>query len=599
MFARRVIFVIALLPVVLPRAAWADDSRPVAPTLPEEAEPDDAHDLLFLAAERPVSIRLRIRVDGRSFRAPWQEFAGRLFRELDDNADGLLAGTELLKIPTSDLLIEGTTRGGGPGSDPAYVPLVPPDAAPADGLVTPQEFADFLSVRGAPPLTLQAASSGAVSGRNGGGGWIAEQLFGRLDADRDGRLCSNELADGLRALARIDFNDDGAISVNELLPVGVIASQFGRPDESSRRVFRPAQFVDLSRVGRETEDSISRQLLDQYDRAPPQANSARTSISGDDRLDAVELSLPEGLFERLDKNADGALEFEELHAIARHMPPEFELTVRIGKRDEGSPALAVETNSARGPAAIRDSGAGHLSIFVGGDQLEFIVPGSQNGSQDRTPEGSPVRMQLQQYFKGGDRDNNNYLDRQEGRQTPFALVFDSMDADGDGKLFEREVLDFVVRREAAAESRCLMTVGGEGRNLFELLDVNRDGRLGPREFLAAAGRMGDWDIDKDGSLAEGEIPAHFRVRFGRALPNIPGIESLLAIRARPSSGSNAAERNGPTWFRRMDKNQDGDISRREFLGPRARFDQLDTNHDGLIDQAEASRLRNEAAPTGK
>ena len=44
---------------------------------------------------------------------------------------------------------------------------------------------------------------------------------------------------------------------------------------------------------------------------------------------------------------------------------------------------------------------------------------------------------------------------------------------------------------------------------------------------------------------------------------------------------------GPSWFRRMDRNRDGDVSRREFRGPRAQFDRLDRDKDGLIDPAEA------------
>jgi EF hand len=41
----------------------------------------------------------------------------------------------------------------------------------------------------------------------------------------------------------------------------------------------------------------------------------------------------------------------------------------------------------------------------------------------------------------------------------------------------------------------------------------------------------------------------------------------------------------------MDRNRDGDISRREFLGPRADFDRLDRDRDGLIDAQEAENAR--------
>ena len=45
---------------------------------------------------------------------------------------------------------------------------------------------------------------------------------------------------------------------------------------------------------------------------------------------------------------------------------------------------------------------------------------------------------------------------------------------------------------------------------------------------------------------------------------------------------------GPTWFRRMDRNGDGDLAWSEFLGPRDVFHQLDADHDGLIDPFEAA-----------
>jgi Ca2+-binding EF-hand superfamily protein len=38
----------------------------------------------------------------------------------------------------------------------------------------------------------------------------------------------------------------------------------------------------------------------------------------------------------------------------------------------------------------------------------------------------------------------------------------------------------------------------------------------------------------------------------------------------------------------MDRNRDGDVSRREFLGPREQFDHLDRDKDGLIDSDEAA-----------
>ena len=38
----------------------------------------------------------------------------------------------------------------------------------------------------------------------------------------------------------------------------------------------------------------------------------------------------------------------------------------------------------------------------------------------------------------------------------------------------------------------------------------------------------------------------------------------------------------------MDRNHDGDLSPREFLGPTAKFQRLDADGDGFIDDREAT-----------
>ena len=45
---------------------------------------------------------------------------------------------------------------------------------------------------------------------------------------------------------------------------------------------------------------------------------------------------------------------------------------------------------------------------------------------------------------------------------------------------------------------------------------------------------------------------------------------------------------GPVWFQKMDRNGDGDVSRREFLGTDEDFRKIDTDGDGLIDMKEAT-----------
>jgi hypothetical protein len=165
-----------------------------------------------------------------------------------------------------------------------------------------------------------------------------------------------------------------------------------------------------------------------------------------------------------------------------------------------------------------------------------------------------------------------------------------MDADGDGKVFAAESAAYFARQIDLTDSRVIMSTFVEGRNLFDILDVNRDGRLNRREFGAAADRLGHWDVDSDSQLSVDEIPAVVRVEFGRATADIiaapQGAAPTMQTGAAPSTTTS-----GPVWFQKMDRNQDGDVSEREFLGPPSAFETLDRNGDRLIDGTEAKALQ--------
>ena len=96
-----------------------------------------------------------------------------------------------------------------------------------------------------------------------------------------------------------------------------------------------------------------------------------------------------------------------------------------------------------------------------------------------------------------------------------------------------------------------------------------------------------YDRTKDGALEPNEVPKRFVMSFQRGLSQ----ETTVPIPAQVVSMMNpvtSAPQAGPLWFQRMDRNRDGDVSRREFLGTDEDFRKIDTDGDGLIDMKEAT-----------
>jgi Ca2+-binding EF-hand superfamily protein len=108
-------------------------------------------------------------------------------------------------------------------------------------------------------------------------------------------------------------------------------------------------------------------------------------------------------------------------------------------------------------------------------------------------------------------------------------------------------------------------------------------------------RVSSWDRDGDGKVSANEIPHHYQLTIGRGQVTGVGMSSSAALGMTASSASKPPDA-GPPWFRRMDRNKDGDISRREFLGPRREFERLDRDKDGLMSAEEAAVGAKGASP---
>jgi Ca2+-binding EF-hand superfamily protein len=250
-------------------------------------------------------------------------------------------------------------------------------------------------------------------------------------------------------------------------------------------------------------------------------------------------------------------------------PVDFEVAIRLPKKGD-----AEETNKPAILSAVQLADvklqAGSLTLKKPGLQL---VVRSDAGQLSATAEG--VYARLERRFSDEDANDDAMLDAAEiekAEGTEWRNLLAAADRNGDGHLAETELQAWLKLQKRLAAGQLLLTLLDGGQGLFELLDANRDGALSAAELRAALQR-----VTTVGAMREGKLE----------LAQLPTTILITASQGYPQSVLGATERSGPAWFLAMDRNLDGEVSRREFSGPAAAFTRLDTNSDEIISEPEA------------
>ncbi|MCO6042303.1 hypothetical protein NG895_00145 [Aeoliella sp. ICT_H6.2] len=345
--------------------------------------------------------------------------------------------------------------------------------------------------RSVAPLTVRSTQTRGAS---------ESRLWELLDADASGGLSPDELASVAQRLWAYDADDDRTLVDAELAPLEEQLSTQGNRRISSRVVQRHAALhlggsFDMGRLGYLLADMYARQQ----------------SLGGE-----CFRELP-GLFTELD-DGDGWLGDSEIARLATIEP---HLRLAVGFRDGRPPVIEqLElTDRVESLRLVAHPTKSRAVVQLGDCRLvlsihDLAVPSSPNNSL------RSIQTQL--------------------------MVHDQCDV------------------------------------LYESLDANSDGRLGEREVTTASERLKACDLDGDGLLSAAELP---QVRIVALLRGEdPSTVNFYVPDAAPTSGSTS---DAPRWFAAADFNNDGDLSRREFLGPPEAFDQLDLNGDGFMDAEEA------------
>lgn len=500
-----------------------------------------AHDFIFFTESAPIFLRLDLRLDGEDSTKIWQQFTDTVFASLDSDNDNLLTETEC----DAGTIARRLTRLG----------IVLPAnwrqtmSSRTGSLVTKSQFTNLVRELGSSPISVNSVRPTANSS--------ATSLFARFDLDGDGRLSSAEMNYSAN-IHKLDLDDDESISRDEVQAASnrlAPAMQNQNSNQMNEAIFH------LDKHASQTQ--IVRRLLIQYDGKGRDPNGS---------LDAGELGLAAEELVKFDADGSGELDYFELRQwIKRTASPHLSVTVRLGERSAA--ALFEVTSKAR----IKD-GTVHETrkrITLALSELQIEIEAERDG------QAVDFKSLFVAQFQTADRDQNGYLELRETQgQALFTNRFATFDTDGDGKIYEDELAASAERLQAAARSHTAITFSNSGNTLFQIIDQNRDNVITQAEVDVTQGRASVWDKDANG-ISRDEIPRHVRLTISRGLPG-------MSPTGVPSRGRSTTDVR-PLWLQRMDRNRNGRITRREFLGPIEDFKKLDANNDGVIEIVEALR----------
>jgi len=293
---------------------------------------------------------------------------------------------------------------------------------------------------------------------------------------------------------------------------------------------------------------------------------------------------------RYDLDEDGALAFDELLGSAAELPTSNKSspyeTAGAGQRgarlrirlDAPTPSIAVAEDATNLLTTVGVATANGVR-YRGPQNAWMLAIDTQRKLPNVKSAGDFLAAQLQTVL--GNRTELTLQEiKQDGGLSGLAELGLIADCNGDERLSLAELRSYTELVAAALRSQIWIIVADRCCNMFGLLDSDSDGRLSFVELAHVDEVIG---ID----VPSRPLPQQFQITFGTP-PNRSWGGLMLPAAAKRIQTTAKEVKLGPRWFQALDRNGDGIVTPREFLGPREAYGQLDRDSDGMITLAEAT-----------
>ena len=511
--------------------------------------------MVMMAPGGPVLADINISVDAEPYRS-W--VTGFLSKRVDLNNDNQLTVEEISLIP--DRLLQQTA------AKNAKAALQKSTTNKSTDSVSTTDFNNWFASQLSRSFDLIARAVQASE---------AVRLAALIDANGDGKISRDEVSGGNYSLRFRDLDDDQTFSATELMP-------FRDPRNQEAAIVPDVANLPFVQLG----DQISIERT---------AHQIVTRYGDGIYIKPADLRQPPEQLAGLDADQNGLLDVDELQQFLKQPTVHLQMNIQLADIANASDVAFEISKAATDFCKIETLRRGRAKLIVDDMPVEIRSRGGSKGSR-----GFMVNFLLQR-MASFDIDKNGYLSKDEYPEMQQQMVqiqingsFTDVDINGDGMLFRDELKTYIERDAIATQSRIEVSVKQDGKTLFKLIDSNSDRRLTARELQTGFDTLLEYDHNGDQFLTESELGTAYTLQIGLGQADSLRMDSIKAMnmtnRTADAILPGISGLDGPEWFKRMDRNQDHDVSFREFLGTRALFNQLDVNNDKLISADEAELL---------